>query len=265
MKAIPTSLLACLLLCLAVVSCKKNPDATSPSSPAGNDQQELFARTLRVFDAGKSTTATLRFRSANKELLASMALDKFDFVLVNEGATPMVAPAPVNEQTTAMGGLALSAKGVNAVKNNRDELQASDSVVYVDLQSAVQTPSLSVEVRSKALRNPAAPIPVEETLYPNGTRLFFHGGTNWHRVQINNLSYYPLFVSFYYNSCDGQICSTNGDLKGTFTRYSGYGYTLYYNGWAYYYNCNRAVGALITISPNNGYWYRWTWWSACNP
>ncbi len=134
-------------------------------------------------------------------------------------------------------------------------------VVWVDLISETKEKALLIEIKSKA------PVNTNnargQTLYPNGTQVFFHGSTSWHRIHIDNLSGNALQVGFYYNSCDGNICQTNGDLKGTFTRYSGYGFTLYYSGWAWYRNCNRAVGALITIAPNTYYHYRWTAWYGC--
>ena len=247
------SLWALFFTGLFLCSCKKEAKV----APRNETITNLYARTLKVYDADGANSATLRFQSLSNELLESIALDMFDFTLVK---TPTPASDNLdNLSTSSLDTLNFSEKNTNRETSSVDELKQSDSVIYVDLVSDANTQSISIEVKNKS-NNIANST---RTLYPSGVQVFFHGSTDWHRIQIDNLSFNALNVSFYYNSCEGNLCSTNGDLKGTFTQYSGYYYTLYNNGWAWYSKCSRAVGALITVAPNTYYRYRWTAWRNC--
>ncbi|MEO6001073.1 MAG: hypothetical protein ABIN89_29760 [Chitinophagaceae bacterium] len=258
MQVLKFSLLALSLSTLFLASCKKEAKVAPPE---GNTTK-LFARTLKVYNADGTNSATLRFQSLSEELLSSIALDKFDFTLVK---TPAQSTGDLNNlSTTSQGTLNFSEKNTNREPGNGDVLQPSDKVIYINMVADAKTTSISIEVKSKKIDDARGNRDNSiQTLYPAGVQVFFHGATSWHKVQIDNLSYNALNVSFYYNSCDGNVCSTNGDLKGTFTQYSGYNYTLYNNGWAWYSKCSRAVGTLITIAPNTYYWYRWSAWYNC--
>ena len=254
-------LILCLLWLFSTACTKKEANEITPISKNSPDLQELVnmhQRSIVITDTD-GQNATLRFSSTSKELLDKMPLNDFTFKVVETPASVLNQVDEMASSTSDLGQMNLSSK--LARKNAADQFVKPTPVIWVDLVSNTKKQALSIEVESKAPTNQSNAR--TQTLYPNGTQVFFRGSTSWHRIQIDNLSANALNVSFYYNSCDGNICQTNGDLKGTFTKYSGYSYTLYYGGWAWYRNCNRAVGALITIAPNTYYHYRWTAWYGC--
>jgi hypothetical protein len=251
----------CLLWIFASACTREDNKEVKPTDKKASELPEpldMYHRALTVKDTD-GQEATLKFSSTNKELLDKMPLHDFTFKVVPTPAHALNMAEEEDFGPSLLEQMDLSPK--LALKEEAASRQKANPVIWIDLISNTKKKALSIEVESKALVNRQAAR--SQTLYPDGTQVFFRGSTSWHRIQIDNLTYNALQVAFYYNSCDGNICQTNGDLKGTFTRYSGYNFTLYYNGWAWYRNCNRAVGALITISPNTYYHFRWTAWYGC--
>lgn len=258
MKALKFSMYALFLTGVFLTSCKKETKVAKPDESTN----KLYARTLKIYDADHINSATLRFQSSSNDLLAAMPLEDVDFTLV---VTPEPSANNAADLTasSSFGTVSLSERNTNQTPSSVDELQKSDKVIFVDLVSAPTSKSLSIEVKSKAPANDSRTSRTSSvnTFYPPGVKMFFYGAAHWRKVHIDNLSSSKINVSFYYNSCEGNICQTNGDLKGTFTKYSGYSYNLYLNGWAWYSNCSKGVGALVAADP--GYWFRWTAWSNC--
>ncbi|MDQ3290114.1 MAG: hypothetical protein M3Q05_02370 [Bacteroidota bacterium] len=236
---------------------KKSPDLQQPAN--------MHQRSISILDNDGKQNATLRFSSTSKELLENMPLNDFTFKIVETPATVLNKVEgidPSGASTSEFGKMNFSNK--LARKGGSTLTPDPKSVIWVDLISKdkfqTKKEALSIEIESKKpeIQSNAR----TQWLVPEGTQLFFHGEYDWYRIQIDNLSDNALDVSFWYDSCDGEICSTNG-MTGTFSNYSGYSWTLYSGGWAWYKNCNKAVGALITVAPYTYYHYRWTAWYNC--
>jgi hypothetical protein len=263
MKRFRISLFALAFTGLFVTSCQKDDVKTTPAAqttvapentqnkPITADKDaQLFERSLKVFDAGKTIGATLRFKSANKELLAKMPVEQFEFKLTKAEAPGISQKKPAS---SSLGLANFSDQNANRQLQGKDELKNAKDVVYVDLVTDTKAEAMTVEIKSKALNGRQDKVDLTAAaLFPYGTRLFFQGSYWWHFLQINNLASTPLQVYFYYNSC----------IFGTCWSYSGYSYTLYKNGWAWYRNCTRGVAAYIYVDYYS-YWYKWTWRTFC--
>ena len=168
MKSLQLSLLALTFTGLFMASCKKETKVVPPNQ----NTTGLNARTLKVYDANGTNSATLRFQSSSKELLDHIALDQFDFTLVQ---TPTPGNS-VNLSTTSLGNLDFSEKNVNREPADVNALQQSDQVVYVDIIPDSRNQPVSIEVKSKVADNSSDIVGnATQTLWPAGVQVFFHG------------------------------------------------------------------------------------------
>jgi hypothetical protein len=257
MRAINISVLALLLSAIFLPACtKEDPDAVVPSN---GDSPKMHERTLAIRDLTGKQQATLRFRSTSRELLDQMPLEAFSFTIVAPPATVDNQPG-LSSSSPAEGSANLSQTYGNRKESPPGEVDPAAKAVWVDFVSNTKAEVLSIEVKQKT-----SPQGRTQSLWLPGTQVFFHGSQSWRRIRIDNLSYTPLDVSFWYDSCNNGICTWRSDGSGTFSKYSGYSFKLYYGGWAWYYNCNKGVMARVIIAPNTYYHYRWTAWTRCMP
>jgi hypothetical protein len=265
MKTLKFFIFQIVTLGIILSSCKNDSEVI----PENNSANVMHERTLTIQDADRKESVALRFRSSSKELLDDMPIESFDFTLVKvsspaaNNSVGQVSSSGSHEENYSLGSAHQKRDGDVGIQrptklSDSEPVKRPQNIVWVDLVSNKKNQSFSVEVKNKTSNNGRI-----TSLLPVGTEVFFHGSGSWHRIHIDNLSSYPLHVGFYYNSCVGNICETSGGVNGVFTKYSGYSYTLYQNGWAWYSNCNKGVGAMITIAPNNSWHYRWTWWTNC--
>lgn len=220
---------------------------------------EVYEESIPVFSPNGKKAATLKFTSTSLEDLEGIA--DFEFVAVGVDSYQDV-PSEGDENI----GFSATHQNVEPSSSDKTPTNSFTSGISVDLIPEKAVEAITIEVKSKFQKNTSSY--QSARLIPAGTKEFFFGEKHWRRIQIENLSTYPLDVSFWYyiNPCSGGYCTIiPGDPRGPFTGYTGFNYTLYRNGWAYYYNCGKGVGALVTIKNNNPWHFRWTWWSNCKP
>ncbi|MEI6948768.1 hypothetical protein V9K67_16375 [Paraflavisolibacter sp. H34] len=260
MKALKASVFALLLSGMYLTSCQKDHDqqmdtpvaanstkANNPGSdPAAikiKEPEKLFERTLKVFDASKTKSTTLRLRASSQKTLDGLNLNDMQFTLV---ATPsnLLQQSAAPTSSKEKGGTLFSQLGATRDSKKAQDLTIPENAIAMDFPDAKNEP-VSIEVSSKAKANLSSTDPAAQAL---ATSYLYLSGTNWRRVQVTNLGYNAIYTAFYYHYWG-------------YKYYSGYAYTLYNNGWSYYYNCNYSVGVNLTFY--GAYRYRYTWWSNC--
>src|SRR6059058_3215138 len=101
MKNLIILLFGILLVSMHLTSCKKDADQqVKLNTPAGN-KENLFEKSITIYNADKTNSTTLRFRAASKEALENAALDKIEFTLVKN---PESAPEPKDLATSTIPG-----------------------------------------------------------------------------------------------------------------------------------------------------------------
>lgn len=237
--------LAFLIVAIAAItftSCEK--EETVPAEIA---KEELFERTISLEDETGLNAANITFKAANQQLLDEIQANEFKLIAVYEEP----APAPNDSQEPSF---------ANKLTEKVQEVKM-DKVISIEVETIRQAENakgLALEWKKEDPKTPQA-----KSLYPTGYHVAFHTSSWARRIQLNNYSYNPLNVSFYYDSCNGNYCTSSG-IMGRISKYSGYSYRLYRNGWAWYYHCSKQVGAYVSAGYNS-YHYRWTWWSVCRP
>jgi hypothetical protein len=241
-----------LLIGMSLTSCKK--DADQQFQNAGNQQlqpdaqaqnkEKLFERSITVYNADKTNSTTLRFRAASKELLDKMPLDNTEFTLVK---APESAPEAKGVDAPAIsddkGYSAFSGKDASQIQNTNEKQVLPKDGIMIDLPSLPKTKAFSIEVKSKTLNNSATAQAASYSYYT------FWYKSGYSKIQVTNLAYNnPIGVYFYY-------------WYYPYWYYSGYHFTLYQNGWATYWYCNRTVGTYVYYNP--GWWYRITFYPTC--
>jgi hypothetical protein len=254
MNALKISVFTLLLSGMYLTSCQKNQDqvadtpANSSKAPDQNsikikEPEKLFERSVKVFDAAKTKSATLRLRASSQQTLDRMNLQDMEFTLVN---TPANLQQQASPGTSLKQGAALASKqGATRNVKSAEDLKIPDNAIVMDFPDAAANAPVSIEVSSKAKADKVTADPGAQSL--SYAYLYLYG-SNWHRVQVTNLGYNPIYSSFYYHYWGSKY-------------YSGYAYTLRQNGWSYYYNCSYAVGVNLTFY--GAYRYRYTWWANC--
>lgn len=256
MKALKISAFALLVSGMFLTSCQKDRDEVMDTPPAANsskaadpsslkikEPEKLFERTLKVFDAGKTKSTTLRLRASSKQTLDRLNLDNMEFTLVNTPAS--VLQQKGNPGTALKQGATLASKqGATRDAKTPDELKIPDNAIVMDFPFEAKNTPVSIEVSSK----PGKAAQLSTDAQAMATSYLYLSGSNWHRIQVTNLGYNAIYAAFYYHYWG-------------YKYYSGYAYTLYQNGWSYYYNCSYSVGVNLTFY--GAYRYRYTWWSTC--
>jgi hypothetical protein len=249
MKNLKILTFAILLIGMSLTSCKK--DADQQFQNAGNQQnqqdarainkEKLFERSITVYNADKTNGTTLRFRAASKDLLDKMPLDNMEFTLVKNPKSPTNATS-VDAPTISdnAGYSAFSGKDASQLQSTNDKQILPKDGIQIDLPNLAKTESISLQVKSKNFNKG----PSEAATYYY--KFYFR---DWaHKIQVNNYYSTSLIVYFDY-------------WYSTKWYYSGYGYTLYNGGWAWYRNCSRIVGAEVYYQ----YYHNFTvyYWSNC--
>lgn len=228
---------------LMLVSCDKEDE-----TPSSSQQPKVHQREVPVEDDNGNVNAKIIFESYSKEALDKLDLEHFSFREVEPEALP--------DDQTDHGASPEAEMNDSAPQKQGEELP--EDAVWVTMESDKET--IAVETKYIGGGNEKT-----ATQWPENTYVALHGGNNWRRVQITNMHSNPLNTSFRWSpGCSGSVCQTIAGY-GRFTRYSGYSYKLYNGQWAYYYNCNYAVAAHITLDKRYGWHYRWQWWSNCRP
>ena len=250
-----------LMVSLSLTSCKKEADVQlDPAAPPQNNQK-VFERSLRVYNADKTTSTTLRFSAASKELLND--IDNTEFTLVETPEVDNEAGRPATKTTTGDDGSAnysdKDASMVDASLPNVSQPNASQPIaglpntsqlnradekpvlpeggIQIDLPSDMTTKSFSIEIKTKGLNNSTTSASTQQagTSY-YASRFYYISG--WHRIKVTNLMYNSPIRAYFYNYRYGW-------------NYSGYTFLLGYGGWARYQHCTRTVGARVYY-----YYYR---------
>lgn len=231
-------LLAAVAISMVLASCEQEVPTL--------EKDKVFKRTITLTDESGENQAHITFKAHSEQLLDG--LNPAEFKLV-----PIYETSEDNSVKTDEPSLADSTATIET------EVKAEDilAIEVETVRQAANTVALALDWKREKKD-------VERRdLYPPGLHIAFYTTGAARRYQINNYTYNPLKVSFYYDSCNNGYCTSAGIL-GSISKYSGYSYTLYNDGWAWYYNCDRQVGVLV----DGGfiyYNYRWTWWSNCRP
>ncbi|MEI6945861.1 hypothetical protein V9K67_01590 [Paraflavisolibacter sp. H34] len=253
MKALKLSVFALFASTMYLTSCQKNHDKEMDTAPAVNsaraadqtlkikEPEKLFERSIRISDATNTRTAQLRFRAVNKETLDKLALDDLEIRLVNTPTSLLQQPNP--GKSSEKGAAMASRMGAQRTATGND-VKIPENAVLVDLPLESKNTPVSIEVRNKSTKSLTAD-PAAAAL---ATTSLYYYNSSWHRVQVTNFHTNPVYASFYYHFWGWKF-------------YSGYAYTLYRNGWGYYYNCVSSVGTNVTRY--GAFWYRVTWWTYC--
>jgi len=241
-----------LLIGMCMTSCKK--DADQQFQNAGNQQRQpddlaqnkekLFEKSITIYNADKTNSTTLRFRAASKDQLDKIPLDNLEFTLAK---TPESAPEAKGVDAPAISDNAgysdYSNTAASQIQNANEKLASPQKGIQIDLPSWSKTKPFSIEVKSKTLNNTAKDQAAASYSYYS---FFYISG--YHKIQVTNLAYNSPLSVYFYNYYYGW-------------HYSGYAWTLYYNGWARYWYCSRTVGAGVYYNP--GYWYRINYYPSC--
>ncbi|MEI6950880.1 hypothetical protein V9K67_27115, partial [Paraflavisolibacter sp. H34] len=210
---------------VAANSTKANNPGSDPAAIKMKEPEKLFERTLKVFDASKTKSTTLRLRASSQKTLDGLNLDDMQFTLVQTPSNLLqqsAAPTSSKEK----GGTLFSQLGATKDSKKAEDLKIPDNAIMMDFPNEATNAPVSIEVSSKAKANLSSADPAAQAL---ATSYLYLSGTNWHRVQVTNLGTNAIYSAFYYHYFG-------------YKYYSGYAYTLYQNGWSYYYNCNYSVG-----------------------
>jgi hypothetical protein len=209
-------------------------------------ETKVFKRTITLKDESGENEAQLTFKAHSQKLLDGIKPDELKLVAIYENpeSTNIDSSEPSLADPTATGESEIKAENILAIEVETIRQDAKAVALALDWKREKN----GVESRD---------------LYPPGLHIAFYTTGAARRYQVNNYTYNPLKVSFYYENCGDGYCTSAGIL-GVISKYSGHSYTLYNDGWAYYYNCGKQVGVLV----DGGYIYynyRWTWWSNCRP
>ena len=226
------------------------------------DAKNLLNKSFKVKDAKGKNEVELTFSSLSQKSLDEIDISEFTLTPLYEEETE-----ETNPKNKSLGNDPVSSENADPVQLNKSYHmdRQVNKVVFVDMKpikKAANVKGLRVELKSTG-KEPSSM--GSKSLRPaNSGKLFFI--TNYRpaskKVLIRNYARSWIRVSFYYDSCRGSICSTHGDIKGRINRYAGYAFWLGRRGYAWYYNCNKQVGALVNVG--NGYYhFGWTWWSRC--
>ncbi len=230
-------------------ACTKKEVAPIQEQPS----DEVYVISVPVKDDIGNTKTTLHFNSNSKEALDALDLNQIHFKAIEEG---------VNRPHDNSLESSCDNKASHVISNDHVRQEAepiNGPAVWVTMDDDIS--NVSIEVSYDAMLNNKR----VSSLYPPNMYVRLVSGSKWRRVQVENLSENPLNVSFYYApGCSGNVCTTIAGL-GPYTKYSGYTYTLYKGGWAYYYNCSKDVAAKVSVDQTKSWSYKWTWWTVCKP
>jgi len=233
-----------LLAGIYLTSCKKEADRQPQQGTPPENTAKLFEKSLTIYNADKTNSTTLRFRSASKTQLDKMALENMDFTLVETPEALTEAPGLTAPTIAGEKGIS-SYSGKNAtLSQSMSEKQVLPAdAIQVDLPLESKTKPFSIEVKSRNLNNGTLrPEQAATTYYWN-----FYYKSLWHKIQVTNLNPNPIHVYFY---------------NYTFQwNYTGINYWLYQNGWAWY--CNTFWTAGAGVSHPDYYYYRINYWLFC--
>lgn len=216
------------------------------------EEENLVIRKFKISDEKQLNTAEISILAQTEEALEGISAKNFKLEAIydEEGFVK------------SKEGLNVNADEAEPLEIKIDPKEPIENLVRIEvkpIQMHEKALGLSLQLQKEDLSNGRT-----ASLYPPGYRTFLITGPSANRVQINNFTYNPLGVSFWLNSCRNGICTYAHDGRGVFTDYSGYSFTLYKNGWAWYYNCNRQTAAFVDAGTDY-YHFRWQWWSRCRP
>ena len=258
MKKLTSLSFGILMVSLSLTSCKKEADLQpEQTSPPQNDQQ-VFERSLTVYNADKTNSTTLRFSAASKELLND--IDNTEFTLVETPEADDEAGIPATKITTDDDGSSDYSKGdvskLDAALPNVSQPNASQPIaglpngsqlnsranekpvlpeggIQIDLPVEMKTKSFSLQVKSKDL-NKSTTSSATQQVAPSSSyyasRFYYISG--YHRIKVTNYMAYSPVAVYFYNYRYGW-------------NYSGYAFKLGYYQWARYQRCTRTVGARV--------------------
>ncbi|HYO06645.1 MAG TPA: hypothetical protein VER14_06655 [Phototrophicaceae bacterium] len=242
-----------LMVSLSLTSCKKEADLQAEQAAPSQNNQQVFERSLTVYNADKTTSTTLRFSAASKELLND--IDNTEFTLVETPEADDEAGRPATKTTTGDDGSAdYSDEGVsrldaslpnlpnasqpiaglpNASQLNRanEKPVLPEGGIQIDLPSDMKTKPFSLQVKSKDLNNSTTSSATQQaaTSY-YASRFYYISG--YHRIKVTNYMAYSPVAVYFYNYRYGW-------------NYSGYAFKVGYYQYARYQHCTRTVGARV--------------------
>jgi hypothetical protein len=207
-----------LVVGMHLTSCKKDVDQQLQQSTPAENKENVFEKSVTVYNADKTNNTTLRFRAVSKEQLDKMSNVEFTLIKnpeVDPKAIELIAPTIAGDE----GFSGYLDKGASLLPQGMNKALPKDAI-QIELPNLPSVGSSALEMTSK-----------DESVTAASTTFYFVSG--YHRIQVTNRHTRPIIVDFY-------------SFAGGLWRYSGFSYKLFQNTFAWYQHCTRTVGADVT-------------------